>query len=214
MNAPAVWNRWLVGLLVITTLPELILIGADFGLWGSNLWRDVAYAFGAFWGGLLDNWQPNYAIQPYSMFLSYAFLHAGITHLVLNMLTLVTLGRLTLERTHQFGFLLIYFASVIGGGFGFALLSQINQPMVGASGGLFGLAGYVVIWNISVAWRRVSRADRWRALRVYLLTPIAFLIAIHPVLYLLTGYPIAWETHLGGFLTGAALALLMRKPGR
>lgn len=203
------WNRWLVGLLIATTLPELVLLGADFGLWGSNLWRDVTYAYGAFWNGLLDDWRPNFALQPYIMFLTYAFLHAGLAHLVLNMLTLATLGRLMLERTGQLGFLLVYFAAVVGGGFGFALLSQTDQPMVGASGGLFGLAGYIVMWNISTALPRVQPQDRWRAVRRYLLTPIAVLIAIHPVLYLLTGYPIAWETHLGGFLTGAALAFVI-----
>ena len=89
---PPPW-RWLPVLLslVAFALPELVLSGADRGLWGSAAWRPMAYQDGAFWAGLLRDWQPNYAIQPASMFLTYAFLHAGPGHLLGNVLTAVPL---------------------------------------------------------------------------------------------------------------------------
>ena len=43
--------------------------------------------------GLLTDWEPNFAYQPWLMFLTYAFLHGGLAHLAVNMVTLWSLGR-------------------------------------------------------------------------------------------------------------------------
>ena len=125
-------------------LPEIVLSGADYGLWGDPGWRLWAWQHGGFWTGLLGNWRPNYAAQPWLMFLTYGFLHGGLVHFGVNMLTLFSLAPPLVDRMGQGRFLLLYMASMIGGGLGFALLSQSPQPMVGASGALFGLAGAVM----------------------------------------------------------------------
>ena len=85
-------------LLALCTLPELVLLGADHGLWGSTRWRGLAYGWGGFWPGLLRGWIPNYPGQRWGMFLSYGVLHAGPLHLVTNMVTLVSLGRPIVAR--------------------------------------------------------------------------------------------------------------------
>ena len=59
-------------------LPEIVLSGADYGLWGDPGWRLWAWQHGGFWTGLLGNWRPNYAAQPWLMFLTYGFLHGGL----------------------------------------------------------------------------------------------------------------------------------------
>ena len=48
-------------------LPEIVLSGADYGLWGDPGWRLWAWQHGGFWTGLLGNWRPNYAAQPLSL---------------------------------------------------------------------------------------------------------------------------------------------------
>lgn len=185
----------LIAILVICVTIELVLQGADLGLWGSPRWRGLAYQNGGFWRGLLDNWRPNYAAQPVTMFASYGFLHGGLVHLLVNMITLVSLGRLVIERVGQVRFAAIYALSLLGGAAGFAVLSSAVQPMVGASGALFGLAGVLVGWEYTA--RRLARAGIGPVLRV-----IGLLIGLNLVMYWAMDGNLAWETHLGGFLTG------------
>ena len=103
--------------------------------------------YGGFWVGLLQSWTPNYPSQPYLMFLTYGFLHGGLLHLVVNMVTLWSLGHAVIDRVGTRGFVLLYAASLLGGAAGYALLASTLAPMVGASGALFGLAGGLLAWG-------------------------------------------------------------------
>lgn len=182
-------------ILLVCVVVEGVLQGADFGLWGSPRWRGLTYQYGGFWRGLLDTWQPNYAAQPVVMFASYGFLHGGAAHLLVNMITLVSLGRLVIERVGQLGFAVIYALSILGGAVGFAVLSTAVQPMVGASGALFGLAGVLTGWEYTA--RRLAREEIGPVMRV-----VVLLILLNLVMYWAMGGNLAWETHLGGFLAG------------
>lgn len=181
-------------------LPEAVLTGADLGLWGTARWRMIAWANGGFWAGLLQDWQPNYPFQPLAMFATYGFLHAGVAHFALNMLTLFSVGTPIADRLGQGRFLALYAASLIGGAAGFAALSDIAAPMVGASGALFGLIGAWIAWDYDQ--RRRDGAP---------LGPIAqsllWLVFLNLALWWAMDGHLAWQTHLGGFLAGAALGL-------
>ena len=192
------------GLIGLSCLVELTLIAADFGWIGSTRWRGLAYQNGAFWAGLLYDWRPNYAAQPWVMFLSYAFLHGGLGHLAGNMLTLAVLGPLVQARAGQGGFLAIYFLSAIGGAAGFALLSGSPQPVVGASGALFGLAGALLFRD----WSDRRRAGRslWPVGRM-----ILFLAALNLGMWWMLDGVLAWETHLAGFVTGWLVAAVLSR---
>ena len=194
----------LVAILVICVGIELALQGADFGLWGSPRWRGLAYQNGGFWRGLLDNWRPNYAAQPVVMFATYGFLHGGALHLLVNMITLASLGRLVVERVGQARFAAIYALSLLGGAAGFAVLSSAVQPMVGASGALFGLAGVLTGWDYTA--RRLAREGIGPVLRV-----VGLLILLNLVMYWAMDGHLAWETHLGGFLVGWAAGWWVRQ---
>ena len=180
---------------------ELVLQAADHGLIGSARWRPLAYQNAAFWAGLLRDWQPNYAAQPYLMFLTYSVLHGGLGHLLGNMAALFALGPIITERTSQRGFLSLWFLSAIGGAAAFGLLSHSPQPMVGASGALFGLAGAWKAWDWQEARR--TRAPLWP-----ILLWVLGLALLNAVLWVLQGGLLAWETHLGGFAAGWAWAML------
>ncbi len=181
---------------------EAVLQLGDAGVFGVSRFRSIAYEFSGFWQGLLGDWRPNYAVQPYAMFLTYGFFHAGLWHLGLNMVTLYSLGRAVLVRISGWRFLLLYAISVLGGGIGFALLSDSYRPMVGASGALFGLAGALLAWEY--VDRFTYRRGLWPVARAALL-----LIALNIALYFAMNRLLAWEAHLGGFIAGWIAALLI-----
>lgn len=206
-NSPAArdYRGWrqpaLIVLLVLSVLPELALQAAELGLWepGTARLRQLVYQYGAFWPGLLGDWKANYPGQPALMFLTYGFLHAGIWHLGLNMMTLLSLGQILIERLGQRRFLLLYTMSILGGAAGYALMSNGVRPMVGASGALFGLAAGVI--GIGIADRIDSQEAGRLVLRALTLAVLG-LIALNVLMYYVMGGQLAWQTHLGGFLAG------------
>lgn len=153
----------------------------------------------------------NFGMQPLAIgilnewyrLLTSVFLHGSILHILFNMYVLVVLGP-TLERMLGHGrFLLLFVVSGLGGSIASYWLSAPTSLSVGASGAIFGLMG-----GLLVAGRRI-RAD---------VTQIVVLIAINLAIgFIFSG--IDWRAHLGGLLTGAAMAAVMvgiggRRPSR
>ncbi len=192
----------LYGLIVLCTVIELYLMTADTGLLTQPRLRQTVYEYGGFWPGLLGPWTANYTAQPYVMFLSYALLHGGIMHLVFNMITLFSLGPMVITRVGQMGFNLVFWGAVVGGALGYGLLSNTPTPMVGASGGLFGLIGALLSWNY------IDRFIQERRLSP-VLKAVLGLFLLNLVLWWLMDKHLAWETHLGGFFFGWIIALLV-----
>jgi len=88
----------LIGIITICLVIELALVAADLGLIGVSRLRPTTYEYAGFWPGLLGDWEPNYLSQPSLMFLTYGFLHGSFMHLLVNMITLWTTGRLVIDR--------------------------------------------------------------------------------------------------------------------
>ncbi len=187
-------------ILTICVLVEVVLQLADAGLLDAPRLRQTVYEYAGFWPGLLRDWQPNYPAQPFLMFLTYGFLHGGLVHLAVNMLTLVSLGGATAQRVGSTRYVAIYLISVLGGAVGYGALATGLIPMVGASGALFGLAGAVVAWEASDRHRLGEPMGP-----VYRM--IAILAGLNLVLWWAMDGHLAWETHLGGFLAGASVAI-------
>lgn len=194
--APVTWT-----ILMFCTVPELVLMGADLGLWGSRAWRGDAYEYGAFWAGLLDDWQPHYAGQKWLMFVTYGFLHGGLMHLVMNMTVFVSLARALVEAMGQVRFLALYAVSLLAGAACFALLGTEDAPMVGASGAIFGLVGAYLT-------RDGLRRARLGAALKPVVQSVAVLVLLNVALWWALAGQLAWEAHLGGFLAGAAFTTL------
>jgi membrane associated rhomboid family serine protease len=196
-NAPAV--VWLVGL---TCLPEMLLtLAGASGLVDVTAWRNMLIMHGAFWPGLLQGWDPMYAGQSTLMFLTYALLHGSLLHLVGNMVAVLALGGIVVARVGQKGFLLLYAVSVFGGALGYAMLGSAESPMVGASGGVFGLIGAWKFWEWQMRQHFGSPLrPLWRSL--------AGLFLLNVVLWLLLSGLLAWEAHLGGFIAGVVFAAI------
>ncbi len=200
----AQWQRHpaLLGLMLSMIMAELILSLADLGVLGAIGWRGLAYQNGAFWVGLLTNWRPNYTGQTVVMFFTYTFLHGGLMHMITNMIVLFSLGLIAIKRVGSAGFFVIFFLAAFGGGIAFGTLSNSVQPMVGASGALFGLAGAWVYWG----WAD-HRKTNTSVLPVLLV--VSGLTLLNIIMWWWLNGQLAWQTHLGGFISGWASAALL-----
>ncbi|SFJ55820.1 rhomboid family intramembrane serine protease [Celeribacter neptunius] len=207
---PRAWPKSLILLLMLNILPELVfdlfVLSSQDGL--AAILRTRLYQYLAFWPSLLSGAHAGYPGQALFMFLTYGFLHAGLAHLTINMITLVSLSRPLLESLGSRRFMSLYLIGIIGGAGGYALLATQPQPMVGASGALFGLAG-ALLWERAV--EDLRDLGLWETLRG-LAFPLLWLVLINVVMYVAFNGHLAWEAHLGGCISGAiAMAWLMHR---
>lgn len=213
-SLPAGLPLVVIVLLALNILPELILQLSDRGLIGQpGLLRGLAYLFGSFHPDLLTRQGELYPFHTLGTFFTYAFLHTGLFHLTINMIGLVWLGDLVLERRSTETFVLLYMLSAIGAAEAFSLIGPEGGQMVGASGALFGLLGaYLVDSGLLMPRTGTNAPLQARILRVVALT-VALILSDTASRWIL-GTPVAWQAHAGGFLTGAfmAMAAPARKP--
>ena len=79
--------------------------------------------------------------KEYVRLISAGFLHADLMHLLFNMMTLYFFGPIVIEAFGAFGFLIVYFGSILLGNV-FSLYLYKNQSWysaIGASGGVSGI---------------------------------------------------------------------------
>lgn len=130
--------------------------------------------------------------------LTAAFLHGSFLHIAFNMYVLFALGP-TLERILGHGrYLTLYILAALGGGVASYAFSDMRTVSVGASGAIFGLMGALI-----VAGRRLR----------YDITQVVILLAINVVIGFLSA-GVDWRAHLGGLVTGAAVAAIFVLPAR
>lgn len=198
--APPAPARAVLAIVAVCAVIEAVLTLTG-GMGGGGGLRRLAFVHGAFWPRLMADWDPVFPGQPMLMFLTYAFLHGGLMHMIFNMLILLHLSREVVDRVGERGFVLFFLVTSAGGGAAFWLMSAATGPMVGASGAVFGLFGATMFWD----WQRRQAvgAD---------LTPVwrmaIGLVVMNVILFVLVQGTLAWEAHLGGFLAGVAAAWL------
>ncbi len=139
------------------------------------------------------------------------FLHAGIEHIVLNMVFLWVFGTLCSDLLGKGWALALFFLCGAAGNLAQILLNPSSPiPIVGASGAVAGFEG--VYLGLALRWD-LDWPDVWPlAEPVPPLRLAAFAaIGIAFDLYSLTDLqqPIAYGAHVGGFFTGALLAGLL-----
>lgn len=136
--------------------------------------------------------------------LTPAFLHGGPIHLLFNMLSLASLGRLT-ERLEGIGrYALIVFLIAIGSHLlqGLMPMKWFGSPnFVGISGVIFGLLGYV-------GMKTTLRPDLGIQLpaQVYLMTGLILFIGFSGTS---AGFQMANLAHVGGLIAGIAIGFVM-----
>lgn len=122
--------------------------------------------------------------------ITSAFLHANPEHILLNMVTLAIVGPPVEAELGRTRFGALYLVAALGGSVASYLLSPQNELGVGASGAIFGLMG---------AYFVLARRRRWDT------TTILVLIVIN-LIFSFADSGIDWRAHIGGLVTGAAVA--------
>ena len=189
--------RELVALVGVIALIEVVLSLSDAGIIFEPSLRSRVFMSGAFWASLLHGDAPLFAAQPVTMFVSHAFLHGSLLHMVMNMTILLALGRFTADRYGPGAILPVFFVGAVAGGTVFGLLAGRQYPMVGASGAVFAFLGLWIAWD----WHR-HRAQGISTAPV--LRRVVVLVVLNVVIYVGLKGLLAWEAHLGGFLAGLA----------
>lgn len=129
--------------------------------------------------------------EPWRM-LTAGFVHdwSGPMHILFNSYAIWIFGRALEPMLGTLRFLLLYLTSIIGGSVAVLWLSDPQIPVVGASGALFGLMG---------AYFVVIRSLGGNATQLFILIGLNFSLGLF-----VPG--ISWEGHLGGLVTGIAIA--------
>lgn len=139
---------------------------------------------------------------------SYLWLHAGVVHLLGNMLFLWVFGNAVCARIGNPLYALLYLAfGVIAG---VAHLAFNGQPALGASGAVNGIVGmYVVFYplnNITCLYLFIIRFGRFALSGVWI---ILLWLAFDILGAAVGSGGVAYWAHLGGFFTGFAVAALL-----
>lgn len=146
---------------------------------------------------------------------SSMFMHGGIMHIAGNMLYLWIFGNNIEDALGHFAFILFYFAA----GFIAALahiLTNINStiPLVGASGAIAGVLGaYFYLFPKSKVRTLVFLGIFWTFVEIPAVIVLGFWF-VSQLLNLMgssgsLGGGVAYAAHIGGFVAGLALILIM-----
>ncbi|WP_106850214.1 rhomboid family intramembrane serine protease [Blastococcus sp. Marseille-P5729] len=122
---------------------------------------------------------------------SSTFLHYGLTHVAVNMISLFIIGRDIEQVLGKWRYLLVYLLAGLGGSVA-VLLFTPNAVVAGASGSVFGLLGAAGV----IMLRNKQNMQ-----------PLIGILVLNAVISFMPGISLA--AHLGGLLVGAALTFLL-----
>lgn len=128
--------------------------------------------------------------------LAATFLHVSFVHIGTNMLSLYFLGVLVEPELPAWAYLALYLYAGAAGNLASAFLEPLGTVTVGASGAIFGLAGYLIVHWLNHRTPVSRHMTRW------LITVIGLNLAFD-----LFDPQIALWGHLGGLAAGAIFAL-------
>jgi membrane associated rhomboid family serine protease len=180
----------------------------------------VAYSYGMIPARLFGTAElpPDLAVVPaWATIFTSMFLHAGWLHIGGNMLFLWIFGNNIEDLLGHFRYLLLYLLSGVAAAMGQALADPGSTiPMVGASGAIAGVLGaYLLIYpnaNVHVLVLivfivRIVTVPGWIMLGLW------FGAQLVSGLLSKGGAGVAFWAHVGGFVTGIVLVLLIRPRG-
>jgi membrane associated rhomboid family serine protease len=152
-------------------------------------WRDPTAS------SLFNKWQ----LQPiavrddhrYYDLLTSAFLHVSPLHIASNMLALAIIGPPLEQLLGRWRFAAVYFLAALGGSAAIFAFGNSLQPVVGASGAVFGLFGAALLFV-----RRLGLDLQWL---------VAIIVINFALTFSISG--ISKLGHLGGFAVGVLAGL-------
>ncbi len=134
------------------------------------------------------------------------FLHAGLFHLMANMLALWIMGRLVERVLGAPRYLAVYLLTGVGSMVWVALWAKwhhtLDQVTVGASGAIMGLLGFLLAIAL-LDWQRLPSASRGKRLRSLLM------IVLLQSLFDLITPKVSMTGHLSGLALGLGIGVLL-----
>jgi len=152
-------------------------------------------------------------VAPVFTLVTYQFLHGGWQHLIFNMLFLWVFGDNIEDALGHARFVVFFLVCGIAGGLFHSLVGPHSLvPAIGASGAIAGvLGGYLLLYPRA---RLLVLAFGFIPLRLPALLVIGTFFA-QDLLWGITGTAalqgVAVWAHIGGFVTGAGLVILLRR---
>lgn len=142
-------------------------------------------------------------------FISHMFTHGGWMHLIGNMLCLWVYGDNIEDSMGHTKFVLFYLICGLGSTVADFIVDPHSMiPTVGASGAISGVMGAYLMLHprVKVLVLVFSRIP----VRLPAIIPLAIWFALQ---FLSLDQPgVAWWAHIGGFITGALLIIVMKRP--
>jgi membrane associated rhomboid family serine protease len=152
----------------------------------------------------LSPWE--FTSRPWTI-ISNLFIHAGIWHILTNMLTLYFFGSYLSRLAGDRNFLIIYFLGGLLGNAAYLLMAPADSVAVGASGAIFAVAGALTVLR-----------PKLTVFIIPIPVPIPLWIAVLGGFLLLSvlglASNIAWQAHLGGLVLGLIAGFIFRKGRR
>jgi membrane associated rhomboid family serine protease len=170
------------------------------------------------WGGPANGPFDIWPVAERYTLISYMFFHGDIFHLIGNMLFLWVFGDNVEDAMGHGRFLAFYLLCGIAGALAHAAFvavvggPNLGVPLIGASGAVAGvIAAYLMLHPHVRVWVLVFR---FIPLRITAMFALGAWIATQLVMVALPQVgPTAWWAHIGGLVAGAALVIVMRRPG-
>jgi len=148
----------------------------------------------------------NFGWEAIVSLVTHIFIHGGWLHLLMNMAMLLAFGAgLEKEIGHKKTLLIFFVSAVLGAIAHILFLPDSFRPMIGASGGVSGMFGAILI----TMQMNGAMGQGYRKLMPFILLWVG--ISLFFGIFGMSGtggHGIAWTTHIGGFFAG----LLLFKP--
>lgn len=191
------WNVTLI-LIALNVFFFLAIIALQYAS-GDSIFQNIAL-------------QPSFILKGERLWtiITSMFMHGSITHLLVNMLSLMFLGSFLERLIGSKKFLAIYLISGIIASLMFVFLTfAFNQdltiPAVGASGAIFGIGGM-----LAVLTPRVPVYILFIPIAIPMWLGITLMLALMWLISAVAGLPIGNFAHLGGFIAGLAYGFYLR----
>jgi membrane associated rhomboid family serine protease len=188
----------------LIALNVLVFVGfQNFSMLGGN--RGMARGF--------NDVTSRFELSPYEpqlrSFITYAFLHANVMHLVGNMLFLYIFGNNVNDKMGQIGYLAFYLAGGVFAGIAYVLMETGGAPVIGASGAIAAVTGaYLVLFPRS----NVTIFYFWYFFGTYEIPSLWFILFFF-VKDLIFNFAqqdnVAHVAHVGGTVFGFAICVVL-----
>jgi len=149
--------------------------------------------------------------------LTSMFLHGGWMHIIGNMLYLWIFGDNIEDRMGLLAYVLFYLGAGVGASLAQVLMSPDSQiPTIGASGAIAGVLGaYLVLYprtrvrTLIMAFRFIRMVEMPAVVVLGLWFVLQIFSGLASIGSMATG-GVAWFAHIGGFLLGLVVGLLLK----